>query len=212
MMRLGLAILVVALVLGLSPSPRASAHTGYWRVTGAGNGLRLRTGPGGHYHIIAVMPDGSLTKAFGHSGNWLKVRYLATGQVGWAFLSYFSQASTGGGGTTTTPSLQLCWDTSFHWTACAPLWIAQQIWAASQDWGVPYWALMGIASCESGFDPNAYNPASGVSGIYQFQPSTMAWIYPGGTVWSVHDSAYAAAKLLAWGYSSMFDCARRIGY
>lgn len=213
MIRLCLVVIIVVMALlgSLSISPPASAHTGYWKVNG-GLGLNLRTGPGGSYQRLYTMPNGRVVKAYGHRGNWMKLRDTVTGTVGWASLSYLVPAGGSGGGSGSNPGLQLCWDSSFGVTYCAPLWIAQQIYAAATAWGVPYWAMMGIASCESGFDPNAYNPASGVSGIYQFQPSTMAWIYPGGNVWSVHDSAYAAAKLLAWGYRSMFDCAWRIGY
>jgi hypothetical protein len=199
------------LLLGQNPHG-VDAHSGTWQVQ-AGNGLNLRTGPGGTYHRLYTMPNGRLVKARGHRGNWMYLTDLTTGTTGWASLSYLVVYSGGSGGTSSGGSgLQLCWDTSFNWTACAPAWIAQTIAAAAIRWGVPYWAMMGIAACESGFDPNAYNSSSGVSGIFQFQPSTMAWIYPGGNVWSVSDSANAAAKLLAYGYSSMFDCAWRIGY
>jgi hypothetical protein len=98
---------------------------------------------------------------------------------------------------------------------CAPYWIAETIYNAAIRWGVPYWALMGISSCESGYDPYVVNYAGGAydppSGIFQIRPSTMAWIY-GGSVFSVYDSANAAGKLLAYNYSYMFDCAWRIGY
>lgn len=138
------------------------------------------------------------------------MRHLATGSVGWASLSYVvaDTGSSGGGGSTS--GLQLCWDTSFNWTACAPEWIAQTIYEASLRWGVPYWAMMGIASCESAYDP--YAQIGSVYGLYQFKLDTLAWISPGASPWSVSDSANAAAKLLAYGYSSMFDCAWRIGY
>jgi hypothetical protein len=210
MTRIMLIVVMVAAVLaGIAQSTQeASAHTGYWRNTG--NGLNLRSGPGGAYAVIGSVPAQAVVKAFGHRGNWLKLRVLSSGQVGWAWLWNFHQSSYVP--PAPQPSLQLCWDSSFGVTYCAPYWIAQTIYDAAVRWGAPYWALMGIASCESGFNPNAYNPYSGVSGLFQFQPSTMAWIYPGGSVWSVYDSANAAAKMLAMGLSSHFDCAWRIGY
>jgi uncharacterized protein YraI len=209
-LRVLVAAFIVMLIIPVVAQP-TSAHIGTYRVQ-AGNGLNLRTGPGGGYARIETMANGTLVKARGHSGNWMKLTSYSSGRTGWASLTYLVPAGGSSGGTTSTPSLQLCWDTSFNWTACAPYWIAQTIYNAALRWGAPYWALMGIAACESGFDPNAYNSSSGVSGIFQFQPSTMAWIYPGGNVWSVYDSANAAAKMLSMGLSSHFDCSWRIGY
>ncbi len=38
-----------------------------------------------------------------------------------------------------------------------------------------YHMAMCVAQRESKFDPNAYNPNSGASGVFQFIPSTWAW-------------------------------------
>jgi soluble lytic murein transglycosylase-like protein len=95
---------------------------------------------------------------------------------------------------------------------CAPQWIADVIVAAADYYGVPRWAMMQIAACESAFDPGAYNPASGVSGLYQFQPATLQWIAPGANIWSASDNAYAAGRLISRGYAYMIDCAYRVGY
>lgn len=43
-------------------------------------------------------------------------------------------------------------------------------WAAAR-WGVDYNWLLRVAMCESGLNPNAYNP-SGASGLFQFMPGT----------------------------------------
>jgi soluble lytic murein transglycosylase-like protein len=40
---------------------------------------------------------------------------------------------------------------------------------------VNYHMAMCVAQRESNFDPNAYNPSSGASGVFQFIPSTWAW-------------------------------------
>lgn len=215
--RLCVGLIVLLMVLGMAathPAP-VFAHTGTWQVSStAGNGLRVRTGPSGDYHILEVMPAGRLVKARGHRGNWMYLTDLVTGVTGWSSLTYlvaYSAPASGGGGGSS--GVALCWDTTFNWTACAPQWIANEIVAAADYYGVPRWAMMQIAACESAFDPNAwaYSPPDNVYGLYQFRPSTMAWVYPGGNVWSVHDSAWAAARLLTIA-PAQFDCAHRIGY
>lgn len=44
----------------------------------------------------------------------------------------------------------------------------------AQTYGVPSQLFTDVIQQESGFDPNAYNPASGATGIAQFLPSTAA--------------------------------------
>ena len=57
-----------------------------------------------------------------------------------------------------------------------------------------------ILSCESNGDPNAYNPYSGASGLFQFLPST--WVttapragYPGADVFDPEANIGSAAWL-----------------
>jgi hypothetical protein len=40
---------------------------------------------------------------------------------------------------------------------------------------------LNIARCESGFNPNSYNPSSGASGVFQFLPSTWRGTSYGGS-------------------------------
>ena len=54
---------------------------------------------------------------------------------------------------------------------------------------------MCVARLESGFNPDAYNPASGASGVFQFIPST----------WS------ALAPAAGWGGASVFDADANVG-
>jgi hypothetical protein len=163
----------VIVIVGFGSTPqKAAAHSGTWQVN-AGNGLNLRTGPGG----------------------------------GWAWLAYLVPAGGSGG---TTSGLQHCFANTWGQTFCAPDWIAQTAYAAARYWGASYWWLMSIASCESNFDPNAYNSYSGVSGIMQFQPSTMQWISPGASPWSVSDSMYTAAHMYILGLAYHWDCNHRI--
>ena len=202
------AAMLIALLCSLTVPRETSAHTGRYYVT-ANPSLNLRAGPGGGYDILDQMPTNRIVKARGHRSGWMYLTDLTTGTTGWAALAYLKEYTPP---PPPAPSLQLCWDTAFNWTACAEPWIAQAIYEASRYYGVPFWAMMGIASCESAFRPWIVNQSSGVIGLYQFQPSTFYWMSPGANIWSVYDQAYTAAKMLARGMSSHFDCAWRIGY
>jgi hypothetical protein len=192
----------------------AAAHSGYWRNTG--NTLNLREGPGGSYAVIGKVPANAVVKAYGHRSNWLKLKVLSTGQIGWAWLWNFHASSYVPPAPAPPPSsgdgsgLPRCYPNTWGQTFCAADWIAQTAYAAAQYWGASYWWLMSIASCESNFDPGAYNPATGVSGIMQFLPSTMEWISPGASPWSVSDSMYTAAHMYVLGMQSAWDCNHRI--
>ena len=213
-MRYALVALMI-LVAFIATAPReAEAHSGYWKVN-AGNGLNVRTGPGGNYARIETMPNGTIVKAFGHSGSWLKMRDTRNGIVGWAWLAYFVPYSGTSGGTGSPPPATgggYCMTNYWGEWVCAAAWIADTIRYWSDYYGVGRWWMFALAACESSFSPNAYNPASGVSGIYQFQPSTMQWQLPGGNVWSVNDSAHAAAKMIANGLWYHFHCLQLLGY
>lgn len=81
---------------------------------------------------------------------------------------------------------------------------------AAARYGVsPDW-LADVARCESGFDPTAYNHATGDSGLMQFQPSTfstfceMSGLH--GDLWNGHDSAEVAAWAFANGYADHWVC------
>jgi hypothetical protein len=207
-LRLLLALLLAALSLAsISPSGDVEAHTGYYRVNG-GDGLRLREGPGGEYRIITVMPHNSRLKAFGHKGNWLKVRYLATGAIGWTWLAYV--VPDGGNATAPSSGLPRCFWNYWSRTVCAPEWIAAAVADAARAYGVSYWNLMAVAACESDFNPYAYNGATGVSGLFQFLPSTF-YAFGGSSLWSVYDQAYVAARMFARGLAYHWHCARLLG-
>src|SRR5262245_37021895 len=105
MIRFVLTALIVCTFIVAVDGHTASAHSGYWKVNG-GLGLNLRTGPGGSYQRLYTMPNGRVVKAYGHRGNWMKLRDTVTGTIGWASLSYLVPAGGGSGGTApSTPSL-----------------------------------------------------------------------------------------------------------
>jgi Transglycosylase SLT domain len=90
---------------------------------------------------------------------------------------------------------------------CAPLTAIH--WAAAR-WGASEPALVAVAQCESGLNPQAYN-ASGPSGLFQFLPTTY-WAYArlaGETrsYWSASGSADVAAWMFAHGLANQWGCA-----
>jgi hypothetical protein len=70
---------------------------------------------------------------------------------------------------------------------------------------------MAVATCESSLNPQAYNPSSGASGLFQFLPATY-WSYArlaGET--RNYTLASAAANVAAWmfahGFANQWTCA-----
>lgn len=82
--------------------------------------------------------------------------------------------------------------------------------AAANRFGVdPNW-LLRVAKCESGFNPNAYNP-SGASGLFQFMPATFAANsvragFGGSSIWDPVASANTAAYMFSVGQSRQWTC------
>ncbi len=81
--------------------------------------------------------------------------------------------------------------------------------AASARWGVSYWWLLRVASCESGLNPGAYN-RSGASGLFQFMPGTY-WSYAaligeGRSYWNPYASANVAAYMFSRGLAYEWSC------
>ncbi|HEY7119669.1 MAG TPA: hypothetical protein VH475_23970 [Tepidisphaeraceae bacterium] len=197
MIRLGLIALIVAVGFAALPVRPASAHRGTYIVQ-AGRGLNLRTCGSGSCARIETMANGTLFKARGHRGAWMYGTSRSSGKTGWAWLAYLSPYSGGGGGSTSGP--QRCFWNFWSRTVCAEPWVAEEFWAAAKYYGASYDMLMLVGACESDLLPNAYNPISGVTGIMQFEWSTIqAFGWPGANPWSVHDSAWVAAKMFREG-------------
>ena len=91
---------------------------------------------------------------------------------------------------------------------CAPL--AAIHWAAAR-WGASEPALVAVARCESGLNPQAYNAGGGFSGLFQFLPATY-WAYARlaaetRSYWSASGSADVAAWMFAHGLAHQWGCA-----
>lgn len=78
--------------------------------------------------------------------------------------------------------------------------IVEIITAAAERHGLSGDYLVGIAECESGLDPNAYN-AAGYHGLFQFDSATWAE-FGNGSITDPVAQAEAAASLIAAGQSS----------
>jgi len=210
MIRALLVAVIVVCALGVFARPQeASAHRGTYRVNGA-LGLNLRTGPGGNYARIETMANGTYVKARGHSGNWMYLTSYATGHTGWAWLAYLVPA---GGTSTSAPATgggAICLTNYWGVYVCSSNDVGNAIryWAA--QYGLGWWNLAATAACESDFLPGAYNGLTGVSGIFQFLPSTF-YAYGGVSLWDYWDQSRVAAKMFSQGLAYHWHCARLLG-
>ena len=101
-------------------------------------------------------------------------------------------------------------------TAATPLAPAAPVYAsgsvsgviaqAASEFGLSSSYLIGVAECESGLDPHAYN-AAGYYGLFQFDQTTWS-AYGYGSIYDPVAQARTAARLLAAGESSRWpNCA-----
>ena len=80
------------------------------------------------------------------------------------------------------------------------------VYAAAAEFGLEGGYLLSVASCESGLDPGAVNPA-GYHGLFQFDEQTWA-AYGYGSIYDPVAQARTAAELLAAGQHSRWpNCA-----
>lgn len=95
-------------------------------------------------------------------------------------------------------------------TPAAPVYesgsVSGAIAQAAAEFGLSADYLIGVAECESGLDPHAYN-AAGYYGLFQFDQTTWS-AYGYGSIYDVVAQARTAARLLAAGESSRWpNCA-----
>ena len=93
----------------------------------------------------------------------------------------------------------------------APREIETIIRAAADRYGADPEQLLRVAWCESRYDPSAYNPTHGDSGLFQFIPST--WTansarlgYSGASAFDPVASANVAAWMFSRGSASLWTC------
>ncbi len=81
-------IFLVAILQTIMPTAAQSNPDG--RVISGDIPLRLRAGPGLHYDVLDLIPDGTLLAITGRSpaSNWLEIRTLDQIRLGWVFSQY----------------------------------------------------------------------------------------------------------------------------
>src|SRR5665811_1364734 len=78
---------------------------------------------------------------------------------------------------------------------------------AADFYGQPREDMVRVAECESHFDPNAVNPISGTSGLFQFRPSTWATTpFADEDIFDARANAYAAAWMWDNGRRNEWAC------
>jgi uncharacterized protein YgiM (DUF1202 family) len=83
------------------------------------------------------------------------------------------------------------------------------IYQAADKWGQSRADMLRVARCESALDPNAVNPSSGTSGLFQFMPSTFAFTPNGKRGENIFDpwsNADAAGWMWANGMRHHWAC------
>ena len=84
--------------------------------------------------------------------------------------------------------------------------VTEILYAAAAEFGIDGAYLVSVASCESGLNPGAVNPA-GYHGLFQFAESTWA-SYGYGSIYDPAAQARTAARMLAAGMASHWpNCA-----
>ncbi|MDQ4045278.1 MAG: SH3 domain-containing protein, partial [Chloroflexota bacterium] len=86
-------------------------------------------------------------------------------------------------------------------------WIVDIIYAAADRYGQPREDMLRVAQCESHLDPNAVNPISGTSGLFQFRPGTWATTpYAKQDIFDPVANANAAAWMWSVGRRNEWAC------
>lgn len=155
-------------------------------------GLNLREGPGTNYNAILIMPGGATVQVMGAQQNgFLPITFHGT--KGWASAQYLT---TGAVWVPDSGNTQYTRDE-----------IIQIIYAAADKYGQPRADMLRVAQCESVLDPNVVNPASGVSGLFQFMPSTWATTpYANQNIFDPVANAEAAAWMWSVGRRNEWHC------
>lgn len=84
--------------------------------------------------------------------------------------------------------------------------VSEILYAAAAEFGIDGAYLTAVASCESGLNPGAVNPA-GYHGLFQFDQTTWA-AYGYGSIYDPVAQARTAARMLAAGMASRWpNCA-----
>ncbi len=149
--------------------------------------LNLRFLPSLDATILAIMPAGSEVQIVGEADNGF-VPVTFNGASGYAYGDYLNTGAATDTSASSAPAAV---------PASAGTDIVSIIYAAAAAYGQSGDDMLRVATCESGLNPYAYNPA-GWYGLFQFVPSTFA-----GTPYGAYDifDPVANANAAAWMWS-----------
>jgi uncharacterized protein YraI len=168
---------------GAGAGPDTTASTPSGDATGSAtttSDLNLRSGPSTGNSVILVIPNGATVDLLGDpQSGFYPVSYQNT--RGWSYGDYLSIS---GGGATSQPSSGGS--------------VVDIIYAAADAYGQNRAAMLQVAQCESVLDPNAINPISNASGLFQFLPGT--WATTPFASYNIFDP-WANANAAAWMWS-----------
>lgn len=157
-----------------APDPVPVGDTVTGTATVVDGRLNLRTGPSLDHEVTSVLPDGAAVELRGEPQNgFYPVSH--DGVTGWAsadFLQIGSDEPVAPEEPADPPAEEPSdppVDGSDGYTEDE---IIQIIYAAADMYGQPREDMLRVARCESNLDPNAVNPTSNASGLFQFLPST----------------------------------------
>ena len=203
-MRRIVCVALCALVVGgLLRMGEAEAHSGTWIIVKP-NGTFLRTCPATTCGKVVLAPNGAKVRLDRHRGTWAYAYY---GDFkGWLSLGTVRSAAPAAQPVASAPAT--CFANTWGQVVCAEQWVANEVYAAANAYGVSFYTLMALAACESNFNYNLVE-YSGATGLFQYLPSTWDWIGM-GSIWSVHDQARTTAWAFANGLQSHWVCYYRI--
>jgi uncharacterized protein YraI len=158
--------------------------------------LNFRSGPGTSYGVITVMYNGAGVEIMGDpQAGFYPIRY--NGSKGWASTDYITKGSPAP--STPAPTTPAPGSGSTD--------IVSIIYAAADRYGQPRADMLRVAKCESVLDPNAINPRSNASGLFQFLPGTWATTpYADQDIFDPVANANAAGWMWSVGRRSEWTC------
>ncbi len=162
--------------------------------------LNLRSGPGLGFSVVAKLNYGTTVELLGGQQNadgyaWAEVLTKAQ-QRGWVAATYLDPGESGGANDEPESAPAPAAAPAAPASSGNP--IIDIITEAANKYGQNPQAMIAVARCESGLNPNAYNARSGASGLFQFLPGT--WRTTPFASHSIFD-AWANANAAAWMWS-----------
>lgn len=174
--------------------------------------LNMRSGPGVSYGVVAQLAYGTTVQIVGDpkagdGRTWLEVAARGKGQ-GWVAAEYLNAGEAAGSAPAATPAPTPAPSTPApSESANTGGTMVDIITAAANKYGQSPSAMLAVARCESGLNPNAVNRSSGASGLFQFLPGTFrSTPYASYSIFDPWANANAAAWMWSVGRRGEWVC------